>query len=142
MTSKIYHKSLTLSNDAQQKITVGDITTRMSVDIGRIQNLFSFVPGVLLRKSCPTSMDTSLFGHEDSCLSLLVPLEIGITIFLLYRTLGWSIFVGVATMIASIPLNLHLTAQKRKVSKAQMKNRDARAQLMVVCFSSQLRVVA
>jgi hypothetical protein len=79
--------------------------------------------------------------HEGCCPSLSVPLRITITIFLLYRTLGWSIFVGLAAMIASIPLNLHLTAKKRKVSKDQMKNRDARAQLMVACSLSPPRPV-
>jgi len=84
-------------------------------------------------------MDVS--DHEDCCLSLQVPLRIGVGIFLLYRTLGWSIFVGLAAMIASIPLNLRLTAKKHKVSKDQMKNRDARAQLMVACSLSTPRPV-
>jgi hypothetical protein len=62
-------------------------------------------------------------------------------IFLLYRTLGWSILVGLAIMITTMSLNLRLTTEKRKVSKAQMKNRDARAQLMVACLSSGPRPV-
>ena len=74
--------------------------------------------------------------HENRCPSLPVPLRIIIGIFLLYRTLGWSILVGVAAMVASMPLNLRLTAKKRKVSKDQMENRDARAQLMVACSLS------
>ena len=142
MTSGIYHKSLTLSNDARQKTTVGDISTRMSVDAGRIQNSVYYFPLVTSSKNWSTWMEMSLFGHEDSCLSLPVPLQICIGIFLLYRTLGWSIFVGLATMIISMPLNFYLTVEKRKVSKDQMKNRDARAQLMVVCSFSQPRAVA
>ena len=81
-------------------------------------------------------MDMDVFGHEACCLSLPVPLRILITIFLLHRTLGWSIFAGVAIMVINIPLNLRLTAEKRKVSKDQMRNRDARAQLMVACSLS------
>ena len=79
--------------------------------------------------------------HEGCCLSLPVPLQIVVGIFLLYRTLGWSIFVGLAAMIASIPLNLCLTKKKHKVSEDQMKNRDARAQLMVACSLSTPRPV-
>jgi ATP-binding cassette, subfamily C (CFTR/MRP), member 1 len=88
-------------------------------------------------------MDMDLCGHEDSSphLSLPVPLRIIVGIFLLYRTLGWSIFVGLAIMVISMLMNFRLTTEKYKVSKAQMENRDARAQLMVACLSSGPRPV-
>ena len=76
-------------------------------------------------------MGADPFDHEGAHLFLSVPLQIGLGIFLLYHTLGWSIFVGLATMIITMPLNLYLAMQKRKLSKDQMKNRDERAQLMV-----------
>jgi hypothetical protein len=89
-------------------------------------------------------MNMDLCGHEDSFsphLFLPVPLRIIVGIFLLYRTLGWSILVGLAIMIITMSLNLRLTTERRKVSKAQMENRDARAQLMVACLSSGPRPV-
>ena len=113
----------------------------MSVDADRIQESLPYIPMVISRKSHFTWGRMDVSDHEDCFPSLSAPLRIIIGIFLLYRTLGWSIFVGLAAMIASIPLNLHLTAKKRKVSKDQMKNRDARAQLMVSCSLSTPRPV-
>ena len=54
LTSGIYHKSLTLSNDARQKTTVGDIVTRMSVDAERVQNSVYYIPVLISRKARST----------------------------------------------------------------------------------------
>lgn len=51
-------------------------------------------------------------------------------LFLLYRTLGPSIFAGIIIMVLSVPLNGYLATKMRAIQKDQMTFKDQRSKLM------------
>ncbi|KAF9972607.1 hypothetical protein BGZ73_004232 [Actinomortierella ambigua] len=107
LVTAIYQKSLRLSNASRQQFTVGEIVNHMSIDSQRVQDLVSYLHIVW----------SGLF-------------QITMAMVLLYQTMGWAIFAGVAIMILMIPINARMSAFMRKLQQQQMKNKDARIKLM------------
>ncbi|KAJ1949962.1 hypothetical protein FBU59_000908, partial [Linderina macrospora] len=107
LTSAIYRKALKLSNDTRQSYTIGNITTLFSVDVERIGGVVDY-------------MHIAWSG----------PVQIIFAVYLLYSTLGWSVFAGILVMILAIPVNGWLTARMRDLQKAQMKNKDKRTTMI------------
>ncbi|KAF9145057.1 hypothetical protein BGX30_010456 [Mortierella sp. GBA39] len=107
LVTAIYQKSLRLSNSARQEFTVGEIVNHMSIDAQRVQDLVSYLHVVW----------SGLF-------------QIGIALYLLYDTMSWAIFAGVAIMILTIPLNARLSVFMKNFQQQQMKNKDTRIKLM------------
>ncbi|KAF9199094.1 hypothetical protein BGZ49_010827 [Haplosporangium sp. Z 27] len=107
LVTAIYQKSLRLSNSARQDFTVGEIVNHMSIDAQRLQDLVGYLHVVW----------SGLF-------------QISIALFLLYDTMSWAIFAGVAVMILTIPLNARLSVFMKNFQKQQMKNKDTRIKLM------------
>ncbi|KAF9993545.1 hypothetical protein BGZ80_005031 [Entomortierella chlamydospora] len=107
LVTAIYQKSLRLSNSARQDFTVGEIVNHMSIDAQRLQDLVSYLHVVW----------SGLF-------------QITIALYLLYDTMSWAIFAGVAIMILAIPLNAKLSVFMKNFQKQQMKNKDTRIKLM------------
>ncbi|KAG0010325.1 hypothetical protein BGZ81_002824, partial [Podila clonocystis] len=107
LVTAIYQKSLRLSNSARQEFTVGEIVNHMSIDAQRVQDLVTYLHVVW----------SGLF-------------QIAIALYLLYDTMGWAIFAGVAIMICTIPLNARLSVYMKNFQQQQMKNKDTRIKLM------------
>ncbi|KAJ2781309.1 hypothetical protein GGI15_003253 [Coemansia interrupta] len=107
-STAIYRKTLILSNDSRQKYNTGGIVTHMSVDSYRI---LDFVGN---------------YSHN----MWSAPLQIVLALFLLYRTIGWSMLAGVAVMLVSIPASTHLSRIMRKMNKLLMGHRDKRMKMM------------
>ncbi|KAF8948965.1 hypothetical protein BGZ47_000640 [Haplosporangium gracile] len=107
LVTAIYQKSLRLSNSARQEFTVGEIVNHMSIDAQRVQDLVSYLHVVW----------SGLF-------------QIGIALYLLFDTMSWAIFAGVAIMILTIPLNARLSLFMKNFQQQQMKNKDTRIKLM------------
>ncbi|KAI8377534.1 multi drug resistance-associated protein MRP [Radiomyces spectabilis] len=107
LVTAIYRKTLKLSNASRQKSTVGEIVNHMSVDAQRL-------------------MDLCTFFH----IVWSGPFQIVIALVLLWRTMGPSIWAGVAVLILAIPLNTYIAKKMRTYQKTQMGNKDARVKLM------------
>ncbi|KAI5460520.1 multidrug resistance-associated protein 1 [Mariannaea sp. PMI_226] len=107
LVSKIYKKSLRLSNEARGTKSTGDIINLMAVDTQRLQDV------------------TQFSQHLWSA-----PLQIILCMASLYGLLGYSMFAGVALMIATIPINGSITKSMRTLQKRQMNNKDARSRVI------------
>ncbi|KAJ2530212.1 hypothetical protein GGH20_001951, partial [Coemansia sp. RSA 1937] len=107
-TTAIYRKTMALSNDARQKYSVGSIVTHMSVDSQRVAN----------------------FTADSSHQLWSLPLQIVLALFLLYRTLGWTVYAGVLAMLISIPISAQLSRSMRALNKLLMGYRDQRMKIM------------
>ncbi|KAF9109012.1 hypothetical protein BGX27_008133, partial [Mortierella sp. AM989] len=107
LITAIYQKSLRLSNTARQEFTVGEIVNHMSVDTQRIENVVNYLHGLW----------SSVF-------------QITVTLYLLYATLGWAVFVGLGVMLLMIPLNAKLSLVMQRYQKRQMEFKDKRIKLM------------
>ncbi|KAI8647805.1 multi drug resistance-associated protein MRP [Parasitella parasitica] len=107
LVTAIYQKTLVLSNSSRQQSTVGEIVNRMSVDAQRL-------------------MDLCTYFH----IGWSGPFQIIIALYLLWKTMGPSIWAGVSVLILAIPLNMLIAKTMRKYQKTQMGNKDARVKLM------------
>ncbi|KAI8987272.1 multi drug resistance-associated protein MRP [Mycotypha africana] len=107
LVTSIYQKTLLLNNTSRQQSTVGEIVNRMSVDAQRLMDLCSMF---------------------HICWS--GPFQIMIALYLLYRTMGPSIWGGVTILLLAIPLNTLIAKTMRQYQKFQMGNKDARVKLM------------
>ncbi|KAF9947639.1 hypothetical protein BGZ70_002580, partial [Mortierella alpina] len=107
LVTAIYQKSLRLSNSARQDFTVGEIVNHMSIDAQRIQDLLNYLHVLW----------SGVF-------------QITVTLYLLYSTMGWSIFAGLAVMFLMIPLNAKLSVVQQSFEEKRMKYKDSRIKLM------------
>jgi len=67
-------------------------------------------------------------GRDFLFLVFYCPLNIALCILFLYRVLGWSAFVGLASIILTFPATGWIAARMNTVSKERMKKTDARVQ--------------
>ncbi|KAJ2123708.1 hypothetical protein IW147_002301 [Coemansia sp. RSA 720] len=107
-TTAIYRKTMVLSNDARQKYNVGSIVTHMSADSQRVADF------------------AANFSHH----LWSSPLQIVLALYLLYRTLGWTVYAGVLVMLISIPTSAQLSRSMRTLNKLLMGYRDQRMKIM------------
>ncbi|KAG0012631.1 hypothetical protein BGZ80_011617 [Entomortierella chlamydospora] len=107
LMSMIYRKALRLSNDAKQKSTAGEITNHMSVDAER---------WAMSLASIPTAVS--------------VPIEVAIAVWMLYELIGWSIFIGLATVVIMLPVHAKLSTYFTTFRVAKMKAMDGRLRLV------------
>lgn len=106
MTSVIYQKSLTLSNESSNTST-GDIVNLMSVDTQRLQDLTQW--GQIIWSG---------------------PFQIILCLVSLYKLLGPCMWVGVVIMIVMIPINSIIVRIQKRLQKKQMKNKDERTRII------------
>ncbi|KAF9584556.1 hypothetical protein BGW38_006031, partial [Lunasporangiospora selenospora] len=107
LVTAIYQKALRLSNKARQDFTVGEIVNHMSVDTQKIQ-------------------DTMTYLHViwSGILQLVI------TLYLLYKTVGWAILGGLAVMILMLPVNAKVAIYWKEYQEKQMAFKDSRIKLM------------
>lgn len=107
LTSTIYRKTMCLNNEARKNFTQGEIVNLMSTDAQKFLDLSGYI---------------HMFWSA--------PLQIIISIVLLYSILGPSIFAGIGVMVCLIPLNAFIAKKMRSFNALQMKFKDSRIKLM------------
>ncbi|KAJ2692254.1 hypothetical protein H4R19_006191, partial [Coemansia spiralis] len=108
LVTAIYRKALALSNDARKEHDIGGIITRVSSDVGRACSFVSFWSAFLV----------------------LAVVRLVVTLYMLYRTLGWSILVGALAMAVSLPITTRVTQRLGAINKQLMEHRDSRMKIM------------
>ncbi|KAK4704436.1 hypothetical protein P7C70_g1781, partial [Phenoliferia sp. Uapishka_3] len=109
----IYKKSLVLSNDERAGRLTGDIVNLQSTDSTRLQELCTYGQVAW----------SGIF-------------QITLAFISLYNLLGWTMLVGVAVMIASMPLTAMIARYQTKLQRQQMKNKDKRTSIMSEILSN------
>ncbi|XP_045534773.1 ATP-binding cassette sub-family C member 10 [Papilio machaon] len=108
MVSIILRKTLSVtSTELTKSFSVGEITNFMSTDTDRIVN------------SCPS------FHALWS-----IPLQLIITLFLLYQQVGVSFLAGVAFSVILIPINKFIANKIGQLSTELMRHKDSRVSLI------------
>ncbi|CAG5119557.1 unnamed protein product, partial [Candidula unifasciata] len=103
----VYRKTLRLSSSAKKTSTVGEIVNLMSVDAQRF-------------------MDLTTYMH----MIWSGPLQISLSLYFLWQTLGPSALAGIAVMVLLIPINALIAHKIKKYQSEQMLLKDARIKLM------------
>ncbi|ESP02879.1 hypothetical protein LOTGIDRAFT_110718, partial [Lottia gigantea] len=107
LTSVIYQKALTMTNEARKIKTSGEIVNLMSVDCQRIQDLLNFL-----------------------ALLWSTPLQIVLSLVLLYYTIGPAVFAGVVVLCLMIPINSVFAGKQQKYQQENLKIKDKRIKWM------------
>ncbi|KAG0372632.1 Multidrug resistance-associated protein 1, partial [Mortierella sp. AD032] len=107
LIAMIYRKSLKLTSAAKQKSTAGEINNHMSVDAERWPDAITFLP-----------------------MLISIPYEIAIAIWMLYRQISWSVFVGLGTIVVLLPVQGIIAKFFMKAKSAKLAAMDQRIRLM------------
>ncbi|KAG0026932.1 hypothetical protein BGZ82_009216, partial [Podila clonocystis] len=107
LVAMVYRKSLRLSAGAKQRSTAGEITNHMSVDAERWAQATGLMPMVVS-----------------------VPFEIAIAIWLLYLKIGWSIFIGLGSIVLTVPFHAFMAKLFQKIKSAKLEAMDSRLRLV------------
>ncbi|KZV67494.1 P-loop containing nucleoside triphosphate hydrolase protein [Peniophora sp. CONT] len=67
-------------------------------------------------------------GRDFLVVCIFTPTTVAISLYFLYGILGWSAFVGLAVMLACLPLPTYLTRTLQTVHRTLMQKTDARVQ--------------
>ncbi|CAF0941211.1 unnamed protein product [Brachionus calyciflorus] len=102
----IYRKSLRLSAQSRKKATVGEMTNLMQVNTQSFVDLTAYI--------------NILWSG---------PLQIILSIYLLWQYLGPACLAGVATMILFLPLNAILSNKTKVLQTKKLKEQDSRIKL-------------
>ncbi|KAG0235680.1 hypothetical protein BGW42_004919 [Actinomortierella wolfii] len=113
LSSLIFQKALRLSPGARQASSVG-----------RMNNLLV--------------VDTDTWQHAIDNLSVLftIPLEIALALYMIYQLLGWPMFVGLATIVSMVPLQLWRAKKFEELEDKILKAKDERVRLVTQVLSS------
>eukprot|EP00283_Hemiselmis_rufescens_P014305 CAMPEP_0173443524 /NCGR_PEP_ID=MMETSP1357-20121228/30032_1 /TAXON_ID=77926 /ORGANISM="Hemiselmis rufescens, Strain PCC563" /LENGTH=1295 /DNA_ID=CAMNT_0014409445 /DNA_START=9 /DNA_END=3896 /DNA_ORIENTATION=- len=104
LVASIYQKSLTLSHASRSEKSLGELVNLMSVDVQRLTDLIPYLHSLLWSS----------------------PLQILISMVLLYRLVGVSSLVGLAVMLAIMPINAKILLTLRSLQEGNMKEKDKR----------------
>ncbi|BFZ09598.1 hypothetical protein BsWGS_12637 [Bradybaena similaris] len=107
LISAVYRKSLTMNNLARKESTIGEVVNLMSVDAERVENVMSY-----------------LWAVWSS------PLQIIVSLYLLYSYIGVSMFAGAAFLTLLIPANGYITAKLGDLQSRLMQHKDQRMKVM------------
>lgn len=107
LTAAVYKKTLRLSNSARREKTVGEIVNLMAIDIDRFQQI--------------TPQTMQYWSN---------PLQIGLSLILLWNQIGVSVVSGVVVMLMLLPINFFITMLIRKWQVQQMKYKDERTKMV------------
>ncbi|KAK7503044.1 hypothetical protein BaRGS_00005670, partial [Batillaria attramentaria] len=107
ITSTVYRKALTMNSEARRESTVGEIVNLMSVDARNLEMYTTF-----------------------SFWMWMSPVWTIVALYLLYTTVGVSMFAGLAFMVVLFTANTVLMNKLRLYQKAMMKVRDKRVKVI------------
>eukprot|EP01033_Poteriospumella_lacustris_P004212 gene4212-3005_t len=103
----IYRKALTISSAKRQAISTGRIITMFSDDTNQIRNFLIFL-----------------------CNIVVAPFQIGAALYLIYRQVGVSVFVGLGYSVFVTPLSGVIFAWVFAIRREKMTKTDGRVKLM------------
>ncbi|OMJ20339.1 Metal resistance protein YCF1 [Smittium culicis] len=109
----VYTKTLSLRSDYFLNSSVGKITSLMSSDASRVSSFFD------------------IFHLVWS-----IPFQIVFTLYLLYKTIGVSAFVGLVVIVLSIPINSKLIKKAMKSNRSLTIFKDERIKLISEMISN------
>ncbi|KZV63334.1 P-loop containing nucleoside triphosphate hydrolase protein [Peniophora sp. CONT] len=75
-----------------------------------------------------TDLQSIVNGRDFTMVAVFTPVMVAISLYFLYLVLGWSTFVGMAIMVACLPIPGYLAKMLQTVQKTLMKKTDARVQ--------------
>ena len=104
LVASIYRKSLRLSHSSRSDKSLGELVNLMSVDVQRLTDLIPYLHSLLWSS----------------------PLQILVSMVLLYRLVGVSSLVGLAVMLAVMPINASILLRLRALQERNMKEKDKR----------------
>ncbi|CAJ0583799.1 unnamed protein product, partial [Mesorhabditis spiculigera] len=107
LTAAVYKKTLCLSNSARKEKTLGEIVNLMAIDIDRFQQI-----------------TPSIHQYWST------PLQIGISLFLLWKQIGVAVISGMLVMVLLLPINFFVTMMVRKWQVLQMYYKDERTKMV------------
>ncbi|KAG0298892.1 Multidrug resistance-associated protein 1 [Linnemannia gamsii] len=113
LVSMIYHKALKLSPGSRQLSTTGQILNHVSIDA-----------------------DDWVEGGLFLTMWISVPLEIFSALYLLHRTLGWSAWVGLLTMMSMTPLQIWRVKIYNRLHRQRSELADERIRVMTEILSA------
>lgn len=103
---QVYQKALVLSSAERERFTVGEIMNLMTVDAQRIQDLTTYLHAIWYSF-----------------------VQIGLSLFFLWRQLGPSCLGGLAVIVVMVPLNKAIASWMGNLQKKLMKSRDMRVDM-------------
>ncbi|KAI9148595.1 ATP-binding cassette glutathione S-conjugate transporter ycf1 [Blastocladiella emersonii ATCC 22665] len=107
LSSAIYHKALKLSLSAKGTHSTGQLTTYMSVDAQKLNDLCTYLHIVWSG-----------------------PFQIALALYFLWAQLGPAVLAGLFVMIIMIPFNAKFVKRQQAIQKDQMRCKDSRLRLM------------
>ncbi|KAK0042761.1 multidrug resistance-associated protein 1 [Biomphalaria pfeifferi] len=107
LISSVFRKSLTMDNQARKESTIGEVVNLMSVDASNIESVMSY-----------------LWAIWSS------PLQITVSLYLLYNVLGISMFAGAAFLVLLIPANGVISSKMGTFQTQLMAFKDQRLKMM------------
>lgn len=117
LVNMIFRKSLRLSPATRQQQSTGKIINMFANDTRQIQNFLNFANNICI-----------------------APLQIAVTLYLIYREVGVATFVGVGYMLIIAPLNSLTFAYMTKIRLLKVAETDKRVKLMNEILSG-IRVI-
>ncbi|KAG0256041.1 hypothetical protein DFQ27_005933 [Actinomortierella ambigua] len=113
LSSMIFQKALRMSPGARQASSVGRMNNLMVVD-------------------------TDTWQHAVDNLTVLfsIPLEIALALYMVYRLVGWTVLVGLATILAMVPLQVWRAHKYEELEDKILKAKDERVRLTTQILSS------
>lgn len=103
----VYRKAFTMSFDSRKKYTVGEMVNHQSVDTSRLDSTMPYLHMIWSG-----------------------PVQIIVSLALLYRIIGVSVFAGLAVLLLMIPINIHISRVLSVLQKQMMTFKDARNKII------------
>jgi ATP-binding cassette subfamily C (CFTR/MRP) protein 1 len=99
----VYRKAFRMSFDSRKKYTVGEMVNHQSVDTSRLDGTMPYLHMIWSG-----------------------PVQIIVSLALLYRIVGVSVFAGLLILLLMIPINIQISRMLSVIQKAMMAHKDAR----------------
>uniref|UniRef100_A0A6T8KKU6 ATP-dependent transporter ycf16 n=1 Tax=Hemiselmis andersenii TaxID=464988 RepID=A0A6T8KKU6_HEMAN len=103
----VYRKSFMLSSRGRQRYKLGEMVSLMSVDAQRLCGVAPYL-------------------HQFWS----APVQLFISVYLLYNTVGPSVFAGMLLMVLLIPVNTYIARKQTEIQRNIMKIKDERSNTM------------
>lgn len=107
LVSAVYRKALKLTSAARKESATGEIVNLMAIDTAHIQSSINFLWAVWS-----------------------TPLQIGLSLYFLYSTVGPPVFAGFGVLVLLFILNGLTMSQVHKLQRLQMSQKDNRIKLL------------
>ncbi|KAF1769727.1 hypothetical protein GCK72_001544 [Caenorhabditis remanei] len=106
LTNAIYSKALKLSNEARKEFGCGEIMNLVNGDVPKVEGI---------------ALNSMKFWAE--------PMQIIVSIYIIWNLLGISAFSGLLVLLASIQMNKFISEHSRKVTSELVKNQGEQTRM-------------